>query len=67
LAAFSVNAADKSKARCELNDGSVSRSRKTAKSYNTSNLHKHLLTQHPEQHMALQQIEKEQAQAKTKL
>ena len=32
-----------------------------------SNLRKHLLTKHLEQYTALQQIEKEQAQAKTEL
>ena len=32
-----------------------------------SNFHKHLLTKHLEQYTALQQIEKEPAQAKTEL
>ena len=38
-----------------------------AENYNTSNLRKHLLTEHPEQYTALQQTEKEQAQGKTEL
>jgi len=38
-----------------------------AESCNTSNLCKYLLTKHPEQYMALHQIEKERAQGKIEL
>jgi len=38
-----------------------------AENCNKSNLHKHLMTNHLEQYMALKQIEKEQAQGKIEL
>ena len=55
-----MNATDESKP-CEE---SVSKGRRSTKSYNTSNLCKHVIMKHPEQYTALQKVEKEQSQAK---
>ena len=62
-----MSAADESKACYEIYEESVSRVGRNTKSYNTSNLRKHLMIKHPEKYEALQQGEKEQAQVKAKL
>ena len=64
---FSVNAANESKACCKICEESVSRGGRSAKSYNTSNLPKHMMMKHPEQYTVLQKEVEEQAQAKAKL
>ena len=59
---FTVSAADESKASCGICEETVLRGGRSTNSYNTSNLHKHMMTKHPEQYAALQQVEKEQAE-----
>ena len=61
---FVVNATDESKACWKVCEESVSRSGRSTKSYNTSNLRKHVMTKHPEQYTALQKVEKKQSQTK---
>ena len=64
---FSVNPANESKACCKTCEESISRGGGSTKSYNTSNLCKHLMTKHPEQYTVLQKEAEEQAQAKAEL
>ena len=59
---LTVSAADESKASCGICEETVSRGGRSTNSYNTSNLHKHMMTKHPEQYAALQQVEKEQTE-----
>ena len=59
-----MNAADESKACCKVCEESVSRGGRSTKSYNTSNLRKHVMMKHPEQYMALQKVEKKQSHTK---
>ena len=59
-----MNTTDESEACCKVCEKSVSRGGRSTKSYNTSNLCKHVMTKHPEQYMGLQKVEKEQSQTK---
>ena len=59
-----MNATNESKACCKVCKESISRGRRSTKSYNTSNLCKHVMTKHPKQYTALQKVEKEQSQTK---
>ena len=61
-----MNAADETKT-CRIFEESVSRGGKNTKSFNKSNLHKHLMTKYLEYYTGLQQAEKEQIQAKGKV
>lgn len=55
---------DESKDICSICKTVVSRGGKAAKSYNTTNLRKHLEVKHPEEHRRLEASEKEAAKVK---
>jgi len=61
---FAINATDESKVSCSISETVVSQGGKAAKSYNTTNLRKHLETKHPEEYRRLEAKEQEASKAK---
>ncbi len=61
---FTINAADGAKASCSICGVVVSRGGTEAKSYNTTNLRKHLESKHHEEYRRLEVKEREAAKAK---
>ena len=57
---FMINVADETKVSCSLCPADVPRGGKDVKSYNTSNMCRHLETKHPDEFSQLQAKEKEE-------
>ena len=61
---YTINAIDEGKASCSICEAIVSRGGKDAKSYNTTNLRKHLEAKHTEEYRQIEAKEQEAAKAK---
>ena len=61
---FTLNLYDQSKVPCSVCAAVVSRGGKEMKNFNTSNMHHHLETKHPEEYKELEAKEKQLAQEK---